>query len=161
MREYLLYSNVILWATMRYCPMNGLQLAPQAVCLTWCGWDDLLGVISLAGWVGFLRSQIWTPIFVHRLTIVDCMGWMLRLVPRVCSCIHAPVRKSYHQVCCLLPHVKPIHFLPTMEKKGVVGLLLHPVHFVLVVLSQEYSILTICLASSVSLTAPSCPAVRT
>ena len=82
-REYLLYSTVILWATMRYCPVDGLQLAPQAVCLTWCGWDDLLGVISLAGWVGFLRSQIWTPAIVLRLTMVDCMGWMLRLVPMV------------------------------------------------------------------------------
>jgi hypothetical protein len=81
--------------------------------------------------VGFLRSQIWTPTFVLRLTMVDCMGWMLRLVPRVLMSSMPPVRKSYHRVCFLLPHVKPIHFLPIIEKQGVVVLFLHPVHFVL------------------------------
>ena len=40
-------------------------------------------VISLAGWVGFLRSQIWTPALVLRLTRMDSMEWMLWLVPRV------------------------------------------------------------------------------
>jgi hypothetical protein len=45
--------------------------------------------------------------------------------------IHAPVRKSFHRVCFLLPHVKPIYFLTTMEKQLVVMLFLHPVHFVL------------------------------
>ena len=31
--------------------------------------------------------------------------------------LYAPVRKSYHRVCFLLPHVKPIRFLPTTKKK--------------------------------------------
>ena len=66
--------------------------------------------------------------------------------------LYAPVRKSYHRVCFLLPHVKPIRFLPTIQ---------YTLCLVLVVLSQEYSMLTICLARSVSLTAPSCPADRT
>ena len=43
----------------------------------------MLVVIILAVWVEFLRSQIWTPAIVLRLTMVDCMGWMLRLVPMV------------------------------------------------------------------------------
>ena len=73
------YLTVILWATMKYWPVDGLQLAPEPVCSTWCDWEDLLcmRVISLAGWVGFLRSQIWTPALVLRLTRMDSMEWML------------------------------------------------------------------------------------
>ena len=89
--------------------MDGLQLAPEAVCSTWCDWEDLpcMRVISLAGWVGFLRSQIWTPALVLRLTRMDSMEWMLWLVPIVLTpFILQPGRET---------PVKPIHFFNTVE----------------------------------------------
>ena len=163
-REYLLCSTVFLWATIMNCPVDGLQLAPQAVCLICCFLDDLTWVISSAGCVGFLMSQIWTPLLPHTVIMLDWLGWILRFLPTEAISSSLQVEREITEWTSFSLMSSLFTSCPQWRSKELLlfsSSIQYTFCLVLVVWSQEYSKLTTCLARSVNLTAPSSPADRT